>query len=263
MLRDDLVYLIERNRAEGVLKLPPERELAQQLGVARETLRKQLAELVRSGHLVKRLGRGGGTFIQDEVDGPYTQPDSSEKNPPLVIRRSLNSVEGVPTFLTDQGFKATTAILKTEERFAWPRERESLKLDRGDRVLTIKRLRSANGTPLSLEQMTLPADIFPDLLKRDLRSIYALMYSDYGMKVDTAKETITVARASSAAAYQLTISLGDPLFDISRIAYAKDGRPIEQSRDLFRADITKLTVTSNHKTDPTCKCRVTADRTIK
>ena len=47
-------------------RLPPERELADQLGIARSTLRQALMSLTESGHLVAMRGRGGGTFVSDE-----------------------------------------------------------------------------------------------------------------------------------------------------------------------------------------------------
>jgi DNA-binding FadR family transcriptional regulator len=47
-------------------RLPPERELAEQLGIARSTLRQALTTLGESGHLVAHRGRGGGTFVTAE-----------------------------------------------------------------------------------------------------------------------------------------------------------------------------------------------------
>jgi DNA-binding FadR family transcriptional regulator len=44
-------------------RLPPERDLADQLGIARSTLRQALTSLTESGHLVAQRGRGGGTFV--------------------------------------------------------------------------------------------------------------------------------------------------------------------------------------------------------
>jgi GntR family transcriptional regulator, transcriptional repressor for pyruvate dehydrogenase complex len=46
-------------------RLPPERDLADQLGIARSTLRQALTALTESGHLVAHRGRGGGTFVAD------------------------------------------------------------------------------------------------------------------------------------------------------------------------------------------------------
>src|SRR3954447_18512413 len=44
-------------------KLPPERELAEQLAISRSTLRQALATLTETGHLKAARGRAGGTFV--------------------------------------------------------------------------------------------------------------------------------------------------------------------------------------------------------
>lgn len=53
----------------GLLKpgsrLPPERNLADQLGISRSTLREALTTLVQSGHLISTRGRSGGTFVAE------------------------------------------------------------------------------------------------------------------------------------------------------------------------------------------------------
>jgi GntR family transcriptional repressor for pyruvate dehydrogenase complex len=46
-------------------RLPPERNLADELGISRSTLRQALTTLVQSGHLVSSRGRSGGTFVAD------------------------------------------------------------------------------------------------------------------------------------------------------------------------------------------------------
>lgn len=57
-------------------RLPAERELCEQLGIARSTLRQALTALVQSGHLRATRGRGGGTFVADAV--PEADPPSDE-----------------------------------------------------------------------------------------------------------------------------------------------------------------------------------------
>jgi GntR family transcriptional repressor for pyruvate dehydrogenase complex len=49
----------------GGTRLPPERELASQLGISRSTLRQAIVTLVQSGHLTSIRGRSGGTFVAD------------------------------------------------------------------------------------------------------------------------------------------------------------------------------------------------------
>jgi GntR family transcriptional regulator, transcriptional repressor for pyruvate dehydrogenase complex len=56
-------------------RLPPERDLCEQLGIARSTLRQALTALVQSGHLHAVRGRGGGTFVSER---PVVGPPSPE-----------------------------------------------------------------------------------------------------------------------------------------------------------------------------------------
>lgn len=51
-------------------RLPAERELCAQLGIARSTLRHALTALAQSGHLRAVRGRGGGTFVTDAPPPP-------------------------------------------------------------------------------------------------------------------------------------------------------------------------------------------------
>src|SRR5213080_4884405 len=55
-------------------RLPSERELAEQLGISRSTLRQAITTLVQSGHLTSVRGRGGGTFVVQEPPLAETSP---------------------------------------------------------------------------------------------------------------------------------------------------------------------------------------------
>ncbi len=57
-------------------RLPAERELCAKLGIARSTLRQALVALGQSGHLHATRGRGGGTFVVDEL--PPAPPPPAE-----------------------------------------------------------------------------------------------------------------------------------------------------------------------------------------
>jgi DNA-binding FadR family transcriptional regulator len=54
-------------------QLPPERDLAEQLGISRSTLRQALTALTQSGHLMAVRGRGGGWFV---AESPPLAPQS-------------------------------------------------------------------------------------------------------------------------------------------------------------------------------------------
>ena len=61
-------------------KLPPERQLAEELRISRSTLRQALTTLVQSGHLTSVRGRTGGTFVAE-------RPPLAERRRPARRRR--------------------------------------------------------------------------------------------------------------------------------------------------------------------------------
>jgi GntR family transcriptional repressor for pyruvate dehydrogenase complex len=66
-------------------RLPSERELSDQLGISRSTLRQAITTLVQSGHLTSIRGRGGGTFVVQE-------PPLAEGSPAGPVREDWHEV---------------------------------------------------------------------------------------------------------------------------------------------------------------------------
>lgn len=93
-------------------KLPPERELAESLGISRSTLRDALAELQKAGFLSVRRGRYGGTFVTENLPAPAEALDA----------RDTADVEDVLTFRgvvePAAASLAAAATLSTEQRAA-------------------------------------------------------------------------------------------------------------------------------------------------
>ncbi|WP_247041198.1 FadR/GntR family transcriptional regulator [Arthrobacter rhizosphaerae] len=73
-------------------KLPPERELSEQLGVSRATLREALAELQKAGYVEVQRGRYGGTYVALKLPagrGKGTALDPAEVDDALAFRSVL------------------------------------------------------------------------------------------------------------------------------------------------------------------------------
>ncbi|WP_017429536.1 GntR family transcriptional regulator [Vreelandella jeotgali] len=75
-LADVITERLEAMILEGSLKpgerLPPERKLAERFGVSRPSLREAIQRLASRGLLSSR--QGGGTFVNDTLNGGYTDP---------------------------------------------------------------------------------------------------------------------------------------------------------------------------------------------
>ena len=74
--------------------------------------------------------------------------------------------------------------------------------------------------------------------------MYELFEQRYGVVVGGVEETIEAAVAPADVAALLRLRTGDPLLRVTRLASDAQGSPFEYSVDLFRADRTRLTVTT-------------------
>jgi len=98
-------------------RLPPERDLAEQLGISRSTLRQALTTLVQSGHLVSSRGRTGGTFVTER--------------PPLAERRGRRLGDEARAVLDYRVAIETGATILAAERI------EPEQLDRLDKLVDL------------------------------------------------------------------------------------------------------------------------------
>ncbi len=214
-------------------RLGAERALAAELGVSRATLRQALAVLEEGGVVRRVPGRGGGTFVAKGK-----------------IERDLSRIVGVPALLRSQGVVAGTRVLSARLGEADDVTAQALRTRPGELVVNLVRIRLADGSPFSLEHARLPAKRFPGLLELPLGgSVYELIEEHFGTKPAEATERIEVVLASADEAAILDIEPGAPLMAITRTTNEAGGEPIEFSRDLFRADRTRIVVrTDGHWT---------------
>lgn len=223
-VRRRLLDQISRGRAGE--RLGAERDLAHELGVSRSTVRQALGALGEAGVVRRVPGRGGGTFVRQQK-----------------VERDLSRVVGVPALLRRQGMTAGSRIVGTAMVAADEETRSALGLAAGAYVLDVVRIRLADGTPISLEHVRLPAEMFPGLLDLPLGgSLYELLQEQFGLVPGEAVEHIEVVAAGEDEASILDVEPGAPLLSIRRTTEDVDGRPFESSHDLFRADRTTITV---------------------
>lgn len=74
-------------------RLPPERDLAEELHISRSTLRQAITTLVQSGHLTSARGRGGGTFVVESppLAVPRPRPDQATMRATLDYRVAIET----------------------------------------------------------------------------------------------------------------------------------------------------------------------------
>ncbi|MDA2893329.1 GntR family transcriptional regulator [Mycolicibacterium sp. BiH015] len=224
--RDKLVELITKHDLRPGDKLPSERDLAQTFDVSRNTVREALGMLVRSGYVLRRPGRGGGTFVN--------QPK---------VERDLTILTGLPGHLHRQGRQSSAQVLSARLIQADSWTAKQLQIAPDELVYELVRLRLSDGEPLSLERSRFPATRFAGLLDYPLAgSIYEILRNDYKVPPKGAQERIEPTVASSTESVILGVKEGAPLLLVERVTYDADGTPVEVGSDVFRGDRTRVVV---------------------
>lgn len=197
--------------------VPSERELAARFGIARETVRQALQELLVEGRIRRRHGR------VTVVAGPkIVQPLSLE-----------SYTEGVRR----QGRVPGRALVGLTAQPADPALGRHLAVEPDAEVLHLERILLSDDEPMGLESTYLSADRFPRL-RVDFdpgTSLYAYLRST-GVTFHAASEHIETVLASPREAALLGTNPALPMLLLNRISRDPDGRPIERVRSLFRGD---------------------------
>lgn len=206
-------------------RLPPERELAFRYGCSLITVRRALSDLAREQRLERTRGRG--TFV--------SKPR---------IDRDLGGRLSFSEEMQTRGLEPQTQVIAARIEPAAQPAAEALRLPPGGPVVYLERLRLASGDPMLLEQVSLPAERFPDLLASDLvnQSLYDILLERYATRIATTREMLEPVLLPSRAAKLLGGPPRGLALLIEGIAYAADGTPVEYGRTFVRGDRTRYYV---------------------
>jgi len=150
-------------------QLPTEAELCEMLGVSRTVVREALRVLEDDGLVARR--HGIGTFV---------------RNHPIL--KNLNFNFGITEMIESAGLKSGTSHLALLKETADQEKAEQLRVDQGTPLITVERIRTADGRPVvySLDTMTEAliqrAGFDPQLLLTE--SIYSLLQTSLGQVIE-------------------------------------------------------------------------------
>lgn len=214
-LRDDI--------ESGVLRpgdrIPTEAELSARFGVSRTTVKQAIQQLVHAG-LVYRI-QGKGTFV--------SQPR---------IPRRLVGLISFHEEMAQRGFKPSTQLIEAVQVPAARHVARALEVELGAPVLRLVRVRLADGVPIALQTTYLRGEMAE--LAGDPRvatgSLYEAMESRFGRRPTVGREEYTAVVVSGEDARRLGVPDGSPALAVRRYAAFDDGRAVEYTESLLRAD---------------------------
>jgi GntR family transcriptional regulator len=208
-VRDALAQRIASAEWKPGGAIPNESDLAREFGVSSGTMRKALDLLETERLLTRRQGRG--TFVNDQT--------SAE----LAVRYSNMHTSSGERFAGDGRTLAVTEDTANETECA------RLRLRPHDRIYRIRRLRMLDGEPFMLEDVAMPAVLFPGLVDSggDFSHRIVVLAQQYGILLGKAEERINIAIAPDSVAGLLGVAKGSPLLHLDRVVLNLDGRPVE------------------------------------
>lgn len=202
--------------------IPSERELTEQFGVARMTIRNAIDALVDDGVLERIVGVG--TFAAF---------------PKVDLQVKLNSYSEE---MVRRGMVPTGRVLRFDEVPATGQLAREMELEDGTPVVRLRRLLLADGLPMNLDENYLPSHRVPGFLDDPApRQLYASLNERYGLVMQWGEDQVEAAAATHHDAKHLGVDVGTPLLKIQRHAYVKR-ELVDYSVSLYRADRYKLFV---------------------
>jgi GntR family transcriptional regulator len=217
-VHDELAARLADGRLPRGAQLPTERELGQELGVSRVTVRKALAALRAAGVVESFQGRG--TFV--------AAPRLGEP-PNALISFSQLAASG--------GLAATATVLAQEVRPATIEEGERFRIAPGSPLFDLERRRLLDGLPVAITRSVVPVAQAPHLPELDWSR--ASLYRELAaagcppVRSDCALEA---QAADPRVAAELELPLAAPVLVAESSSYTLDDRLIELSRLVYRGD---------------------------
>ncbi|WP_394187431.1 GntR family transcriptional regulator [Paenisporosarcina quisquiliarum] len=214
-LKDDI--------AKGVFvekeKLPSEFELAKSLGVSRATLREALRLLEEENVIVRR--HGVGTFV----------------NPRPVFTSGIEQLTSVSSMIRKAGMEPGTIYLSSSEALPSEEDVKRFHCENDDSVITIERVRTANGEPVVYCVDKVPTKYLPnDFLSRQEGSIFTAIEESGQIRISHAIAFIDPTGYHEEASPILECEPETALLVLKQLHYDDNDQVVLYSKNYFRAD---------------------------
>jgi GntR family transcriptional regulator len=217
----ELRQAIARGTFRPGTQLPTEAELCQMLGVSRTVVREALRVLEEDGLVARR--HGVGTFVRDHP-----------------ILKNLNFNFGITEMIESAGLTSGTSHLAIQSEPADQEQAEQLRVSLGTPLVTVERVRTADGRPVVYSLDTLPesvlqrAEFDPQLLLT--QSIYNVLQTSLGKVIEYGIARLLPVTAPDHVAEKLDLAPNALTLYIVQTDYSPNDEPLVYSREYHLPD---------------------------
>jgi GntR family transcriptional regulator len=197
-------------------RLPSEAELCQRFDVSRMTAR-QAVQLVANEGLIDRR-RGAGTFVR-------ARPVLRDLGSPLSFSGSMKA----------RGMTASSRTLEWGEVGPTEDERACLGLEEDDAAYVLERLRLADGTPMALERVVMPAELALSLGEGFQDGSLHDEFRRIGRVPTEADAEVSARKAGKRERDLLGLPQSGIIISERRTIYDQDGEALERTETQYAA----------------------------
>ncbi|MGC9467843.1 MAG: GntR family transcriptional regulator [Anaerolineae bacterium] len=199
-------------------QLPPEPELAKQLGVSRPTLREVLRSFAERGLLVRR--QGVGTFVASRLP---------------ILEAGLEVLESLDRVASRLGLETEMMHLSVAEREATDAELKGLNLGDPTTVLVVDRVIAIEDEPVADLRDVVPTRYLreADLDERFRGSILDVLLERGSPVLSISRTQIMAESAGHDHAQRLEVEVGSPLLKLVAQLYSYDEHIVDYSVSTF------------------------------
>jgi GntR family transcriptional regulator len=225
-LRTAIVAQLESSLLLPGDRLPPERELAETLGVSVAPVRQAFLDLARQGYITRLRARG--SFVNERR---YEEKVSALGSFSEVMRQQ------------NSAYETTTVLATSVPAPAVVLDALGVSAEEAFRLLRVALL---DGSPAALLDAYLPPDRFPGLADAGMEkeSLYRTLKDRYGIEPRRATNTIEVVLCDRDDAALLQVDVGTPTARVTSVTFDQQDVPFEYVRITYRPERFKLTFDS-------------------
>lgn len=217
---------LRQGRWRSGQRLPPERELAQGLGISRTSLRQALTALADAGRVRAAANRGWYVVGVPISEGPNGFVSFS--------------AQGMA-----RGLAVGARILLQRVRAATLEEADTLGLAPTSPIVDLERLRSLDDVPICVSLDRMPAARVAPLIDRDLtdRSLTAALEEACGIVTTRCTYEVEATAADEVRAGLLGVAPGSPMLVTHEVLFDQRDAPFSLGTTAYRGDAFRFRAT--------------------
>lgn len=191
--------------------IPSEKQLSEEFNVTRMTVRSALNNLVKEGYITRQRGVGSIVITNRIYD-------------------NISAVSGFTKEMNSKGYEVSNILLGLRVVQSDQQLSDKLKINIGDNVWEVKRVRLADNVRVSYMITYMPVKLFPNLNENHCKnSLYSFVEDICGYNIAVSEREVQAIISNNEIMESLQLEEVEPILYISQVCRLQNGEIFEYS----------------------------------